>query len=217
MQPPKLNCDQHVCVLRPQWIGTIWLQALPLTWVPDSLVCKEAQHRPVKPLHTWPHGCNLARSVRGQITNSGWSYPKGYTQVYVGPHLHVQRCASCWKTVAFCLFFFFDLLHLKLFAISYVLMQSLTLYKRWCFKNITLKGLITNKQKLNDLNSLVIIMLSEVSLYFTFIDLLWRYGKEGELRHTTMIPTWKLNRDNISLTPVETRMCLILTFLLKPN
>lgn len=90
MQPPKLNCDQHVCVLRPKWIGTIWLQPLPLTRVPDSLVCKEAQHRPVKPLHTWPHGSNLARSVRGQITDSGWSYPKGSIQVSVQPHPYEQ-------------------------------------------------------------------------------------------------------------------------------
>lgn len=96
MQPPKLNCDQHVCVLRPQWIGTIWLRPLPLTWLPDSLVCKEAQHGPVKPLHTWPHGCNLARSVRGQITDSGSPYPKGYTQAWVRPPPYVQYCFPCY-------------------------------------------------------------------------------------------------------------------------
>lgn len=93
MQPPKLNCDQHVCVLGPQWIGTIWQGPLPLTWVPGSLVCKEAQHRPVKPLHTWPHGCNLAKSVWGQITDSGWLYPKGYTQVCV--RFRLIRCIIC--------------------------------------------------------------------------------------------------------------------------
>lgn len=64
--------------------------AITTTRVPDSLVCKEAQHRPVKPLHTWPHGSNLARSVRGQITDSGWSYPKGSIQVSVQPHPYEQ-------------------------------------------------------------------------------------------------------------------------------
>lgn len=110
MQPPKLNCDQHVCVLRPQWIGTIWLRPLLLTWVPDSLVCKETQHRPVKPLHTWPHGRNLARSVRGQITHSRCPYPKGYTQMYARPHPYVQYCAPCWNIVTqfFCCLFPLD-------------------------------------------------------------------------------------------------------------
>lgn len=75
MQTPKLKCDQSVCVFGPQWMGTIWPRPLPLTRVPDSLVCEEARHRLVKPLHTWPHGCNLARSVRGQITDSGKPYP----------------------------------------------------------------------------------------------------------------------------------------------
>lgn len=135
MQPPKLNCDQHVCVLRPQWIGTIWLQALPLTWVPDSLVCKEAQHRPVKPLHTWPHGCNLARSVSGQISNSGWSYPKGYTQVYISPHPYVQHCAllKLWFVERMLLLFWPT--RFKTFC-NLFLMKSQDLYKRWCFINI---------------------------------------------------------------------------------
>lgn len=162
MQPPKLNCDQHVCVLRPQWIGTIWLQALPLTWVPDSLVCKEAQHRPVKPLHTWPHGCNLARSVRGQITNSGWSYPKGYTQVYVSPHPYVQHCASCFKDC--CCFSVCDLICFN--AITN-LVCKMVFYKHLT----TIKALITNKQKLNNLNSLAIIMLLGVSLFFPMLDI----------------------------------------------
>lgn len=137
MQPPKLNCDQHVCVLRPQWIGTIWLWPLPLTWVPDSLVCKEAQHRPVKPLHTWPHGHNLARSVRGQITHSRYPYPKGCTQVYVSPHPYVQYCAWCCHCLFIYIFvcllcFVFSFLN----RVTDVLLQSLTVHTWWPFNTV---------------------------------------------------------------------------------
>lgn len=97
MQTPKLKCEQSFCVLRPQWMGTIWPCPLPLTRVPDSLVCEEAQHRLVKPLHTWPHGCNLARRVRGQIADSDKPYPKDSMWIWMASYLYFHYERANWK------------------------------------------------------------------------------------------------------------------------
>lgn len=100
MQTPKLKCDQCVCVFGPQWMGTIWPRPLPLTRVPDSLVCEEARHRLVKPRHTWPHGCNLARSVRGQSTDSGKPYPAWQCMAYF-LYFHYERANLQYTNIPF--------------------------------------------------------------------------------------------------------------------
>lgn len=68
-------------------------------------------------LTTWMQPC---QKCWGQITDSGWPYPKGYTQVYVKPLPYAQCCSNTSATL---FFLYYTVTNCCKFTVDSVLLQ----------------------------------------------------------------------------------------------